>query len=55
MVLGSHKLATIAFLLGPRIYLRDLFPPQVATQKCPNMLLMASWRVYATNIRQTIL
>ena len=27
---------------------------RVATQKCPNMLLTASWRVYSTNLRHTV-
>ena len=26
---------------------------RVATQKCPDMLLMASWRLYSSNLRQT--
>ena len=27
---------------------------RVASQKCPNMLLMASWRVYNTSFRHTV-
>ena len=27
---------------------------RVATQKCPNMLLTTSWRVYSTNLRHTV-
>ena len=27
---------------------------RVATQKCPDMLLMASWRLYSTNRRHTV-